>query len=234
MNVDEIEEFFSDLQFVEETHTYTVHGKVIPSVSTLIKDYYKEFDNSISEYIATRDGLTQEQVLANWKKIADDACERGDKAHIFGENYTFDRSLKPTTGLEDAIVKFWNDLPPHIIPWGVEIPMYHKKLGYSGTADILLKNVKKNSFIIGDYKTNKDLYKNYKEQTMLGRFSHMLDHPFNHYQLQLSYYQILIEQVGVPVTNRCIVWLKDDGTYAFRATENLTKELLEDLYEKAI
>ena len=90
--------------------------------------------------------------------------------------------------------------------------MYHHEYLYAGTGDIMY-NKKKNSFLIGDYKTNKDLFKNFKDQKLYYPFADMLDTPFNKYQLQLSYYQLMLEQVGIPVSQRILIWLNDDATY---------------------
>ena len=37
---------------------------------------------------------------------------------------------------------------------------------------------------------------------MLERFSNLLENSFNKYQIQLSYYQILLEQTGIEVSSR--------------------------------
>lgn len=66
----------------------------------------------------------------------------------------------PFNAQEEAVVKFWKELPEHIILVGVEIRMYHFSLLYPGTMNILLFDTKNQTYIIADYKTNKDLFKN--------------------------------------------------------------------------
>lgn len=220
-------EFFRGLTFDEPEHKYFVQGKLVKkSVSALIKNFYIPFNSyEKSKGTAYKTGRTQEEVLEDWKSNADRAIEIGKQAHLFGEIYAFNRNLRPQSMYDVAIMKFWNDLPPHIKPVVCELQMYHKKKMYAGTSDILLYNEKTQKFIIGDYKTNKDLYKNFKGQKMLGRFSHLLDNPFNHYQIQLSYYQILFEQSGLEVSNRKIIWVKPDGNYEIFDTEDFTQYL---------
>ena len=234
----QILDYFKGLEFKENTHKYSFNSKPIRiSVSGLIKDYYKEFDSySVSLRIAERDGLNQEDILKQWKETGKVASERGNKAHLFGEIYPFNRDLKPTDKLEEAIASFWNDLPSHIIPIIMELRMFHKKFMFAGTADILLYNTITKTFIIADYKTNKDLFKNfkgkennYKGKMMIGPFSNLLDTPYNHYQLQLSFYQILFEQSGFKVSSRKLIWLLDDGTYKMYDMEDYTKELKKQL-----
>jgi hypothetical protein len=160
-------------------------------------------------------------ILQDWLDINKESIERGHRVHSFGELYQFDRSLKPSCPQEEAIVKFWQEVPEHIIPVAAELRMYHFKELYAGTADIILFDTKTQTYIIADYKTNKDLYKNFKGKTMTGVFSHLLDCPLNHYVIQLSYYQILLEQVGVQVGRRVIIWLGLDGNYTLIDTEDV-------------
>ena len=223
----EILDFFKGLTFDEDTHKYFVQGTPIDrSVSLLIKDFCLPFDkNRLSFHVANKLGKSQNEVLQSWKDEADKAIRQGKEAHLFGELYPFNRNLRPQSQFDVAIMKFWNDLPPHIVPVMCELQMYHLKKRYAGTADIILYNTKTGKFIIGDYKTNKDLFKNFKGQKMLDRFSNFLDNPFNKYQLQLSYYQILLEQTGVEVSGRKLIWLKPDGTYLLYDTQDLTQYL---------
>lgn len=225
-------DFFKELKFQEEEHRYFVNGKPLAiSVSGKVGAYKPFFDrHNISLNSARNRGMTQEEVLLEWDTEKDRACNAGNIAHFFGETYAFNRHLKPKTGFEKAIVKFWKELPDHIVPVIVESIMYHKLYMFAGTADILLYNLKTKKYIIADYKTNKDLFKNYKEKRMLAPFSYFLDMPYSHYVLQLSYYQILIEQVpGIEVEGRKIIWLKDDGNYEMYDTEDMTIQLEREL-----
>lgn len=82
------------------------------------------------------------------------------------------------------------------------------------------------------HNTNKDLFKNYNEQKLHAPFDRYLDNGLNGYKLQLSMYQILLEQTGYEVENRVIIWIKPDGSYSCYRVENLTKELLEELSKR--
>lgn len=234
---------FMGLEFNEGNHKYFFNSKPITiSVSGLIKNYYKPFDSySISLRIAERDGVKQEDVIKGWDDTSKIGMNIGNKAHFFGEVYPFQKHLEPKDGFEEAIVKFWNDLPSHIVPVIMELRMFHKEYMFAGTADILLYNTLTDTFIIGDYKTNKDLFKNYKGkennykgQKMIGPFSDMLDTPFAHYNIQLSYYQILFEQTGFKVSSRKLIWLLPDGTYKLYDLDDYTEILKDDLKNKKV
>jgi hypothetical protein len=219
-----IQKPFSNLAFEEKKHKYYVEGQPInKSVSALIGEFYEHFDaKQVAPYSAAKMGLTTEEVLAHWAAINQESRDRGHRVHNFGEVYQFNRNLKPSCPQEEAIVKFWQDVPEHILPLAAELRMYHFKHLFAGTADIILFDTKTQTYIIADYKTNKDLLKNYMGKTMIGPFSHLLDNPLNHYVIQLSYYQLLLEQVGVKVSRRVIIWLGLDGNYQLFDTEDVT------------
>ena len=219
-----IQKPFSNLTFEEKKHKYYVEGQPInKSVSALIGEFYEHFDaKQVAPYSAAKMGLTTEEVLAHWAAINQESRDRGHRVHNFGEVYQFNRNLKPSCPQEEAIVKFWQDVPEHILPLAAELRMYHFKHLFAGTADIILFDTKTQTYIIADYKTNKDLLKNYMGKTMIGPFSHLLDNPLNHYVIQLSYYQLLLEQVGVKVSRRVIIWLGLDGNYQLFDTEDVT------------
>jgi len=223
----EVREYFSKLKFNEEAHTYKCDNMSYTSVSKFISQFTEKFDEfRIAGFVARARKTTIDVILREWKETRDNACNKGHRVHHFGENYMFDRTLSPTDGYEEAIVKFWNDLPEHIVPFIAELQMYSKNKGIAGTADIILYNKKTNKFIIADYKTNVDLFKNYKGKKMLGKFKKVLDTPYNKYVLQLSAYQYLFEQTGYKVESRKLVWLKSDGTYELYDTPNIIKELI--------
>jgi hypothetical protein len=219
-----IKEPFNKLTFEEEKHKYYVESKPIKiSVSGLISNFYEHFNSKeIAPFSAAKEGVTEEEILKRWQDINLESRERGHRVHNFGELYQFNKNLKPSCPQEKAIVKFWEELPEHIIPVAAELRMYHFTYLFAGTADIILFDTKTQTYIIADYKTNKDLFKNYKGKTMIGPFSHFLDNPLNHYVIQLSYYQLLLEQLGVKVSKRVVIWLQLDGTYTLFNTEDVT------------
>jgi ATP-dependent exoDNAse (exonuclease V) beta subunit len=223
-----IQEAFKGLTFQEKGHKYTVDGvKIEKSVSSLIHSFYEPFDSDYhSARIAERDGRTQAEVLKEWKDINDESIERGHRVHLFGERYQDDRTLTPSCNQELALTKFWADLPPYIVPVGAEIRMYHYIKKFAGTSDILLYNMLNGTYIIADYKTNKDLYKNFKGKTMLPPFEDLLDCPLSHYEVQLSYYQILLEQIpGIKISRRIVIWLLMNGEYSVIDTRDFTDRL---------
>ena len=107
--------------------------------------------------------------------------------------------------------------------------MFSEELGIAGTADIILYNTKTNKFILADYKTNEDLFKNFKGKKLLAPFDNLLENSFNKYQLQLSMYQLLFEQCGYEIESRRVIWLKPDGSFENLKTEDYTHILKNEL-----
>lgn len=238
-NKTKILEYFKELEFVAHEHKYQLGGRVLNSVSSVIKKYTAPFDaDKIAGFVAKKRGITKEEVLAEWEAKKNAACDRGNAAHVFGEEIAlnplqYDSEAMPVynNGLEQAILKFWDNIPDHIEPFLFELKMYSEDLGIAGTADLILYNTKTGKFIICDYKTNEDLFKNYKKKKLLKPFNDLLDMPYSKYELQLSMYQILFEQCGFEVESRRIIWLQDDGTYKSYITQDLTTRLLNELVQ---
>lgn len=186
-----LEGYFNKLNFNADIHTYNVDNINLPSVSGLLKQFYPYVDfDVIASYSAIKQGKTKEEVLAEWKIKNTEGLALGTNTHNFLENYL---DAIPTTNSEKAGVEFLRNLPSHIHIVCNELRMYHKKYNYAGTADLILFNSNTNKFIIADYKTNEDLFKTYNQ--LKAPFSHLNDSSFSKYQLQLSYYKLMFEQV---------------------------------------
>lgn len=205
---------FPELTFNEDTHQYFVSDIPLDfSVSYWLHYFSNEFDeDNISKAIAKRDNVSQESIIQKWKDTAKQATDLGTKVHKFAEDYALNKSLIPENHYEENVIKFYNDLPSNLSIYGTEIQMYHKQYLFGGTTDLVLKNNDVNELYILDWKTNKDLFKNYNNQRLKGSFKFLLDNPINKYQLQLNIYQLMLQQVvDIPITKRIIVWLTPDN-----------------------
>ena len=234
--IQRIKEYFKDLSFDEDTHKYFVKGnQLATSVSGVIKKYVDEQDfDVIASRLDAKFNFEEGTHKRLWKYKADAACALGTSVHYFGELYQFNRDLKPRNGFEEAIVKWWASLPEHIVPAFSELQMYHNDYMFGGTADIILYNKNTGKFIIADYKTNEDLFKNFKGKKLKGVFSNLLEHGYNKYQVQFSLYQILLEQTGVEVEKRCLIHLLPNGEFKQYFTEDYTDVIREDIKKTGI
>ena len=223
---------FSDLRFEEETHSYFLHGQRLPSVSSLIDNHYAKVDfTPMKKAIAIRENTSAEEIQSRWNKLRDDACEKGTDTHLYAEDYTGVEIPDSPTKISAKI--FLDELPEYFEIAIREARMFSKLFRYAGTSDLILKDKRYNTLVIADYKTNKDLFKNYG-QYMYAPFQDKIVCPYSKYELQLSYYQILLEDLGYKVSGRYIIHLLDadkcqSGTkpYLIYKTPDHTSELKE-------
>lgn len=153
--------------------------------------------------------------------------------------------LIPTRKKEEAILKFYDELNENLHFVLAETKVYtgknkevtNLKQDYAGTFDILFyykdpNDDSKSGLCIFDFKTNSELYKDFNRNNgimMYAPFSDMYSEPYGAYTLQLSAYQMPLEDIGLKVIARRIVWLKEDGTYELIPLKDVTKQLREVL-----
>ena len=178
-------------------------------------------------------GMSKKEISELWDKASSTACDAGTETHEFGESmfyYMIGEDEKilpsaknkfkngkpcPSTPKEEQVVKFWNDLPEYLIPVLAETKIFNK-IGtpYAGTFDILFYYYKEDDLenqglVIFDYKTNEKLKSNFNTK-MLYPFQDMIDENLSHYTLQLNLYQIPLEEIGLKVKARRLIWLQED------------------------
>lgn len=192
----------------------------------------RNYDRPDSKYYR----MTPNEILELWKNISDEACEHGTGIHAFGESCFYymtgqydkilpefldrvtDNGFIAKEPKEEALLDFYNEIPRNYIPILAETRVYNELFGYAGTFDILFyyddkKRPEKSGLMVFDFKTNKDLYKNFKEKKLLDPFCELLDMPLSLYKLQLSLYQIPLEDIGYKVVGRRLIWAKPDAKY---------------------
>lgn len=209
---------FKDLKFDEPSHTYTVNGVKYPSVSSLIKNFYEEFDSSgVAPIYANRRGFNEQQVIDAWLGEGKIASDKGHRVHLFGEDYVKWRyfgigeepkvSCKQTLG----IVDFWNNFPTYLVPVATELQMYSEEYGYSGTADIIAIDTRVNELLILDYKSNRDILEVGKPPLYhIPQEYSLTQNNLGKYALQFSFYQNLLQLKGYSVKGRVLIWLNED------------------------
>lgn len=213
-----------------------------------VRKWQRDQDPSYKYY-----GMSKQEILDKWAEISGAACEFGTETHAFGESMFYymteqydkilpecsgkfkDGKPNPTTPQERAIVQFWNDLPETFVPVLAETKVFNKTgTPYAGTFDILFyyvneKDRSKSGLSIFDYKSNVDLYKNFRGQTLLWPFQDLLDQDLSYYKLQLACYQIPMENLGFNVIARRLIWVRPDGTYDKIKLEDMSQRVRDAL-----
>lgn len=227
-----IQNAFLDLEFEEGRHLYKVKNKLLTSTTAMIKQHTPEFnEKEVAGNVARKLQVKTNEVLLEWKNKREKAAYQGTKVHLFAENYIVDNELVPSCRQEEAVKKFIHEniLSGKYTVLITELKMYSEKYGYAGTSDLLLWDNKLEEIVIADYKTNYDLDKQYGY--LLEPFSYTPNTPYCKYQIQLSYYQILLEEIDLYAKQRVIIWLKTDGTYELRNCNDFTTILKDYLQQ---
>lgn len=243
-----LDTYTNKLIFLEGPHEYYLDGVQYMCVSD-VTHKYKPIDgeqmaeNCVKKWRREQDpsykyyGMSKEEILAQWAIKSGKACDFGTEVHAFGESMFYymigepenilseckvkfkDGLPCPTNPQEEAIVKFWDDLPETIVPVLAETKVFNRNgTPYAGTFDILFyfvneQNPSKSGLVIFDYKTNEDLYKNFRQQKLLWPFNDMLDMSYSFYTLQLGLYQIPLENLGYDIVGRRLIWVRPNGNY---------------------
>jgi hypothetical protein len=223
--ISKLQNSFKDLYFNEKKHLYTVADKILPSVTGLVKYHAPMFDeHAKSESTAKRTGVSQEQVLQEWKDKRDSAAIHGTAVHTYAEKLLDDLTIKPKNNQQRAVREFLlHNLNSKYELLAAEIKMYSPTYGYAGTCDLLMWDIEKECVVLFDYKTNIQLDDQYGN--LLHPFPYLPNTNFNKYQIQLSYYQLMLEEAGIEVQERYIIWLKKDGEYEIRSCTDFTQIL---------
>ena len=153
--------------------------------------------------------------------------------------------LIPTRAKEEAVLKFYDELNENLhfvlaetkVYTGKNKQLTNLKQDYCGTFDILFyykdpNNDENSGLCIFDFKTNKELKKDFSREYgrfLLPPFGEMWEEPLSYYTLQLNCYQLPLEDIGMKVIARRIVWLKDDGDYELIPLPCVTDRLRETL-----
>lgn len=217
---------FSNLVFDKKSHTYYVNDEIYPSVSTCLSNFSEKFDLSIAKYTAKKQKTTEQKVLAQWENIREKATHDGSQTHNILEHLSNvlmnesldDISVYPKVKGGVNFIFFMLEKGYKIA--GTEIKMYSNKYKFAGTCDLLFYNPETGNYVLADYKTNhKDkMYKHYNKK-MLKPFGNMLSHSYNKYQLQLSHYQIMLEDAGYKVEQRLVVWVNKEFNECYQVLE---------------
>lgn len=220
----EIREIISNRQndlgliFEEENHIYTMNGKKdYPSVSKVLKNFYKEFPTDEAALNKSGgDPEEAERLKEEWAAAGTYSTNMGSRVHFVLEKKTIDRNGKykevrqpvfecdPSQLIKgDAMIKagekYINLMEERgAVLLDTEIILGDPELGYVGQPDKVWLMMNKSQtdigLVISDWKTNKP--KNFLETSYTKRlkdpFGKFPDTALGHYYLQLPFYGKLL------------------------------------------
>lgn len=220
----EIREFISNRQkelglvFEEQNHIYTMNGRTdYPSVSSVLKKFYKEFPTEEAAYNkAAGDPSRQQQLIEEWAQAGTYATNLGSRVHFILEQEVVKRNgfykdvRKPIFNVDitqmaksDKMIvagKRYLDLLEQrkVVLLDTEIVLGDPDLEYVGQPDKVWLTMNKNQdgfgLLITDWKTNKT--KNFEvndfTEKMYKPFEHLPNNALGHYFVQLPLYGKLL------------------------------------------
>lgn len=199
------------LHFDEAAHRYTLHGRELKSVTTMVQEAFPKFD---APFWAMRKApglhITPEELMARWESNAAEARRLGTAMHARIERYYLGDTDVMADG--DAMPNFRSfALSYSLNPFRTEWRIYHEEYGVAGTLDFL--DLTDGRYTIWDWKRSVKLVDPATGEPRLpGRFTasglhpgltHLPDTSYYHYALQLSIYRIiLLEKYGIDVAGQ--------------------------------
>ena len=207
-------QFFKGIDFHEEQHFYTLNDHRFGiSATSLIETYAQEFDSDgISQMVANKRGISQKEVLDEWKKENEFSCIKGSCIHLkaqslwMGTNYEIDYNTIDDTIDKDRLKKeydimskqatdFYNDYKDMYDMIQDEFIVWSKEFDIAGSIDGIMYNKNTQQCCILDFKSNKDLqFKSKYRKKMKVPLHELDDVNGQHYYIQLSIYKYLIEK----------------------------------------
>ena len=223
----------NEIDFNEQYHEYKHPQKKhiqFTSGTTAIKDFHDHFDaEKISTTLAKGDEIKKAELLRDWScsgpkgtyihRLAELYCMDLMGEYDFPAGYDNVQFRVIADYVDSLLLSGWKILRPELIIWDEELQI-------SGMADLVLYN-SKNEVSIVDYKTCKRIeIVAYNNKTMKGALSHLPDTKFNHYALQLSLYQYMLEKNSpVKIVQRVLIQSSEDGNKALIPVPYLRDEV---------
>lgn len=162
-------------------------------------------------------GMTQQDILVEWKRINDEANEYGTEVHEILERYLLaDKIYIPKSEYESEIISKFQKIDPmnkgDIYP---ETILFSEKHNLAGTADIIEDCGE--YFNVWDFKTNKkiDYVSNYGHW-LNPPLTYLSDCQYNIYSLQMSIYAYMFQmETGKKVGRMALFYLNPEKDYEF-------------------
>ncbi len=228
---------FNDDNFVfdEKAHAYTYGKEKLTSVTTFIKNFSEPFDaeywskRKAKDRIAEKRGISREQIKDNdpdldltikeiigeWDKKRDTACDMGTNVHFYIENKFTPGSTITRDNFEDLetlrrIDKFetlYESKLTNVIPIAQELRIFSRKLKLAGTIDgLFMRNGK---LMILDYKTNAKMSTDADKcwQKLKAPFHDEWENELNKYSIQLNLYKLILSEYDIHVDSCALVYI---------------------------
>lgn len=189
------------LEPIEHKYYNLVTGEEYMSVSKLLGSLGTKFDSEkVSAMVAKKRGVSQAEVLQEWKDIATKSTDHGTRIHNALERYKKTAIILPEDeDLKDMIIDVCSYYKDYYQVYD-ELTLYHDETRIAGTSDMIcmISKTKGSKFDVEDYKTNMrngiETFNKYGTR-LNPPFDYLEDCNFVKYSLQLSIYAYMFEQL---------------------------------------
>lgn len=229
-------EYFNDpnFKFDEESHTYTyvnpesgLIDQIFESTSGFIDQFKPPFDENISKYVAKSRGVSQDEILNEWKQAGIKGKTVGTEVHKWIEDYYNGLDPKlPSNETSLHRVELFKQAHSEKLykmnPIAQELRIFSKKWGIAGTIDVIFEMDGK--FYVGDWKTNKDFkddnHPKGRRNKLFSPFDNLWNNNLNGYSLQVSTYRMILEEeAGFKTEGSFLVSLSNSGYKLYKALD---------------
>ena len=214
------------LTFNPNNHSYIDNlSNQYTSVTTLISNNFEKFDSDrIATACAIKRKVSKELLLAQWKKIGDDAAYKGHIIH----NILFRKFKNETIQYDTDILKeyknqieiIYKEISNKLDVVYLEKIIFDPDKLISGMCDSVFITKNKDKYVVIDWKTSKEIQKDNKyNKHGFNQYSHLPDCNYVHYSLQLKMYSEILKSQGylkynIPIIEK-IVHIAADKTKSY-------------------
>lgn len=200
----------------ERAHRYIIDGEEWQeSVTGFVDSFFHKFCETkvIEKMMASPHwelskyyGMTSDQIKQYWKKLRDEAAERGTEMHAYIEYYYNAGSEAEQLAIArdyntpefNYFLRFQREVAFQWKPWRTELRVFDRELQLPGSVDMLYLSPRSTPeqplLIMYDWKRSKNIVKDSPWKKGKPPLSHLPDTNYWHYQLQLNIYKALIER----------------------------------------
>lgn len=162
-------------------------------VSKFLSSYHEPFNPiAVAESLSEKTGIDPDVYLKEWRESA----EKGTETHkqiesiIVNKDFSSELGMAIRQAIDSAL--YDSKLSGQ---WHSELICYCDSYCIAGVADLVIINKREKRFIVVDFKTTKKLrFESYDHKKMAFPFAVLDDCNYNHAQLQLNCYGLLLSE----------------------------------------